>query len=94
MDIVRKLDPIVSQYNGAAGTPEGQRVVSLDPAELRELVPHAVSSVRRKLRPDDEEDTDVLGVNTHELFYLLLRAVQNLDKRLSYLEASKLTSGK
>jgi hypothetical protein len=89
MEIIRILQPIVSEYNGKAGTPEGGRVVSLDPAKLRELVPHAVSSTRMKLTADDAEETDVLGVNTHELFYHMLVAIQQIERRIAQLEPQK-----
>jgi hypothetical protein len=88
INIVRKLAPIVAQYNGRGGTPEGARVVSFDAEKLRELIPQAVSSTRGKLDADGEE-TDILGINTHEIFFHLLRAVQNIDRRLMDLEASR-----
>jgi hypothetical protein len=86
MEIIRRLDPIVAEYNGKAGTPRGARVVSFDAAKLREILPQAVSSARGKLDPEDEQETDILGVNTHEIFYHMLRAVQQIDNRLSELE--------
>lgn len=86
IEVIRKLEPIVSEYNGLGGTPEGERVVSFDAAKLRKLVPPCVSSVRGKLRKDDAEETDLLGVNTHELFFHLIRAVQDIDRRLQAAE--------
>jgi hypothetical protein len=85
MNVIRALDPIVAEYNGKGQTPEGTRVVSFDAARLREIVPQAVSSVRGKLNPDDAEETDLLGVNTHEIFYHMLRAIQYLDREVSEL---------
>jgi hypothetical protein len=89
MEIIRKLQPVVSEYNGKAGTPEGGRVVSLDPVKLREVVPHAVSSVKMKLSADDEEETDVLGVNNHEVIYHMLLAIQQIDKHLTEMAKGK-----
>src|SRR5215471_18409773 len=86
MEVIRRLDPIVAEYNGAGGTPEGSRVLSFDAEKLREIVPHAVSSVRGKLHPEDEEETDLLGVNTHEIFYHMLRAIQQLDAEIQALK--------
>jgi hypothetical protein len=86
MEIIRKLQPIVSEYNGKAGTPEGGRVVSLDPAKLREVIPHAVSSVRGKLDEDGAE-TDILGVNTHEIIYQMLLAIKQIDLAVEQLAA-------
>ena len=81
LDIINALEPIVSQYNGKAQTPEGARVVSLDPAKLRQILPYAVSSARGKLDPEDAEETDILGVNTHEILYHLVLAVQQLSRK-------------
>jgi len=87
IDIIRRLDPIVAEYNGKGGTPEGQRVVSFDAEKLSSLVPSCVTSVKTKLDPGDEQESDLLGVNIHELFFHLLRAAQQLDSRLAKLEA-------
>ena len=85
MGIIRRLEPIVAEYNGKGSTPSGGRVVSLDPVQLREVVPHAVSSTRMKLNADDEEETDVLGVNTHEIIYHLLLAIKQIDLTVQQL---------
>jgi hypothetical protein len=85
IDVIRKLDPIVAEYNGLGGTPEGHRVVSFDAQELRKIVPQCVSGVRGKLRATDANETDLLGINTHELFFHLIRAVQDIDRRLTQL---------
>jgi hypothetical protein len=84
--VIRKLDPIVAEYNGKAGTPAGARVVSFDAEKLREIVPPAVSSMRGKLNPEDSEETDLLGVNTHEIFFHMLRAIQYLDRQVEELK--------
>jgi hypothetical protein len=89
IDVIRKLDPIVAEYNGKAGTPEGARVVSFDAHKLREIVPPAVSSARSKLNPDDAEDTDLLGINTHEIFFHMLRAIQYLDRQVEELKRGR-----
>jgi len=78
--VIQQLEPMVAEYNGKAKTPAGTRVVSLDPEKLRAILPHAVSSVHVKLDPADATETDVLGVNTHEILYHLILAVQQLAK--------------
>ncbi|PWT72782.1 MAG: hypothetical protein C5B60_09180 [Chloroflexi bacterium] len=83
MDVIRKVEPIVGEYNGKAGTPEGTRVVSFDPEKLREICPGAVSSARKKI---DDQETDVLCVNMHELIMNMLCGLQQIDTRLSKLE--------
>jgi hypothetical protein len=86
LTIVDRLTPIVAEYNGKAGTPEGTRVVSFEPKRLREVLPYAVSSITGKLDPDDEEETEILGVNTHEILFHVILAVQQLARRIAQLE--------
>lgn len=83
LEVIRALEPIEAEYNGSANTPEGSRVVSFHPEHLRKILPGAVSSVRGKLRDVDEEETDILGVNTHEILHHLVLAVQQLDRTIS-----------
>jgi hypothetical protein len=39
------------------------------------------------VEPEDTEEVDVDGINTHEIFFHLLQAVKQIDKRLQRLEA-------
>jgi hypothetical protein len=89
LEIVNQLEPIVAEYNGKAHTPDGGRVVSFEPKQLREILPHAVSSTMGKLDPDDSEETEILGVNTHEILFHLILAVQQLNRHLQALEGRK-----
>jgi hypothetical protein len=86
MDLIRKLDPIVAEYNGRGGTPAGTRVVGFDAAKLREILPQAVFSHRGKLDPTDKEETDILGFNPHEIFFHMLLAIQQMDRELTELK--------
>jgi hypothetical protein len=86
LGIVSQLVPIVAEYNGKAHTPAGSRVVSFEPQELRKILPHAVSSTTGKLDPDDEHETDIMGVNTHEVLFHLILAAQQLARRLEAVE--------
>jgi hypothetical protein len=45
--------------------------------------------VRAKLNPDDEEETDVLAVNTHEVIYHMLIALQQIDQHLTHQAKGK-----
>lgn len=86
MEVIRRLDPIVAEYNGLAGTLEGDRVVGFIAQDLQKIVPQCVSSAKQKLNRNDAGLTDVLGVNTHEIFFHMLRAVQRLDERVTRME--------
>lgn len=81
LSILSQLHPIEGEYNGLGGTREGERVVGVMAQELQRLLPGCVMSVRGKLRKDDAEETDLLYVNTQELIYQMLLAIQQLYGR-------------
>ena len=81
--IINQLKPTEAEYNGAAGTQPGSRVVSLDPREVREVLPHTVTAHRGRLNPEDPEETEILHFNPHEVLFHLILAVQQLSKRLA-----------
>lgn len=89
IEVIRRLEPTVAEYNGKCGTPKGGRVVSFEAEKLREILPQAVSIVRGKIEPGDKEETEILGINTHEIFFHMLRAIQQIDARLLQLESNK-----
>jgi hypothetical protein len=82
LDVIRRMPrPIVGEYNGLGGTPKGTRVVSFDLEELRKILPHTVGSHRGKLREEDEDETDLLDFNSHEILMHLVLAVQQLAEK-------------
>jgi hypothetical protein len=83
LDVIRQIEPIEAEYNGCAQTPEGSRVVSFDPDKLVKVLPGCVSKVRAKLREEDEEETDIGCVNTHEIMHHLVLAVQQLERMVT-----------
>lgn len=85
LSVLSQLHPIEGEYNGLGGTREGERVVGVMAQELRRLLPGCVMSVRGKLRKDDAEETDLLYVNTQELIYQMLLAIQQLYGRSEML---------
>jgi hypothetical protein len=83
LPIINQLKPLQAEYNGLGNTPEGARIVSVDAAEIRKILPHTVTSHPGKLRPDDENDTDILAFNPHEVLFHLILAVQQLSARIN-----------
>jgi hypothetical protein len=86
LPVIDRLTPTEAEYNGLGGTPDGMRVVSIRAQEAVEVLPHTVTEIRTKLRPEDGEETPLLHFNSHELTYHLLLAVQQLHRRLAELE--------
>lgn len=82
LDIIRRIEPLVAEYNGLANTPEGARVVSVDTTKIEQILPHTVSKYKGKLRSGDQDETDIYGFNPHEILFHLILAVQQLAKKL------------
>jgi hypothetical protein len=88
LDIIQRLRPIECEYNGLGGfrQQEGQHILSFIAQEVREVLPGAVSSHRGKLHEDDEEETDILDFNMHEVLVHMVLATQQIGKRLKAIE--------
>jgi len=86
LPLITQLRPITAKWNGLAGTREGQRVVSVIAQELQAVIPDAVSPYRAKLRPEDEEDVELLSVDSMAITAHLILAIQQLTQRLKTLE--------
>jgi len=82
LEIIKRLRPIEAEFNGLGGTQEGQRLLGFIAQEIREVLPGTVGSRRGKLHPDDEEETDILDFNLHEVLIHLVLAVKQLAARV------------
>lgn len=90
LETLLALRPVTYRYNGLAmtGNATDREYVGLVAEEAREVAPDLVRSTPMKLRPEDDEESDVLGVDAHGLTYLLINAVRTLHERLERLEAA------
>jgi hypothetical protein len=82
LEIIQQIRPVQAEYNGLNNTPKGARVVSVVVEDLKKILPHCVPSGKGKLRETDEEETEILGFNPHEIFFHLILAVQQLAEKL------------
>lgn len=92
-DLVKHVNPVHFEYNGLAGMPEGDGGVGVIAQEVQEFAPQMVYTVARKMRPDDEMDTDILEYQGNELQYALVNALKEAMARIEELE-KKITKGK
>ena len=88
LEVIGKLRPIEAEYNGLGGTPKDERVVSFIAQEIQTVLPGTVSKSLGKLSPEDLEDTEILGVNIHEVLMHLVLAVKQLKEKVEALEAA------
>lgn len=87
LPIVNQIQPVEFEYNGLAGYEKGKRSVSVIAQELQKILPGAVHPYRGKLRPEDEEESEILSVDPFEMLLHSILAIQELEKRLKALEA-------
>ena len=91
LDIIAQLRPIEAEYNGLAGTPEGTRVVGFIAQELQAILPGTVDSHPGKLREEDLEEVEILGVNIHEVLMHAILAIKQLKAKVEALELAAAT---
>src|SRR6516165_2424083 len=79
LEAVRKLEPIRYRYNGLTGILDTETVYhGLAAEDAREVMPEMVSTLLQKLREDDEDEVEVLHVNSTALVFALVNAVKEL----------------
>jgi hypothetical protein len=89
LPVIDQLRPVEFEWNGLAGHRVGRRAVAVVAQELRDILPECVYPVRTKLRPEDDEPSDVLCYEPTEIVMHLVLAVQQLSARLKQLEGKK-----
>jgi hypothetical protein len=78
LPIINALHAVEAEYNGLGGMRAGQRVVGFLAEEIRDVLPHTVGTFRAKLHAGDDQDTELLDFNLHEVLIHLILAVQQL----------------
>ena len=86
---IERLRPVTAEWNGLAGTSEGKRLTSVIAQELQAVIPDAVSPYRAKLRPEDNEEVELLGLEPMAIISHLILAVQQLARRVEELEIGR-----
>jgi hypothetical protein len=82
------LHPIAFFYNGKGGTTDdGRQCYGYDASAVQQALPECVSVRRGKLDERDDEDTDILTLDTSNFTLALINAVKELAARVAALEA-------
>ena len=82
-----QINPINYDYNGLAGFTKGKGGVGIIAQEIANILPDSVNSYPAKLNQDDEEETDILNFNGHELIYVLINSIKELKAELDELKS-------
>jgi hypothetical protein len=88
--VILKLRPTHYTLNGLYGGTEGAECVGFRAQELQEIAPDLVFSLPARAHPDreDEPEEDVLGVDTSNITYMTINAIQELHARIEALETA------
>jgi hypothetical protein len=89
LDAILALEPISFFYNGKGGTTDdGRRCYGYDASAVQAALPECVGTRRGKLAKEDEEDTDILTLDTSNFTLALINAVKELAARVVALEGA------
>lgn len=84
------LDPVTFKFNGKAGTSDDNKIrIGLIAQDLQKVFPELIHPQSRKLNPEDEEETEVLTVDSKPLTFVLMNAIKELSARIDKLEKQK-----
>ncbi len=74
-----QIQPVWYEYNGKAGTPQGEKYVGVIAQELQKVAPYMVSDWKY-VDPQTGQTTTYLGVDNGAMTYMLINAVKELAR--------------
>lgn len=91
LEDILKLQPVEFEYNGKAGTINNQTAVSLIAQDTVAAIPDTRLFKTHKIRlndidDEDEPEADVYSFNPHELFFMFINTIKELNTRIEELE--------
>jgi hypothetical protein len=90
LNVVERINPVRYKWNGLWRLPnDGVENVSVIAQELEAVAPYAVAKERDKLYTGGPE-TDVAHIHPEALIYVLINAVQQMEKRVRKLREETL----
>jgi len=87
LDVLKKIHPVSYQLNGLAGTPKGQKGISIIAQEMLPVAPYTIETYKAKLHPEDAEMTELYRFEASALTFVLINSVKELDARVKAVEA-------
>ena len=76
----------IFDFNGKGGHPAETNKVGIIAQEMINIFPDTIGTFNAKLNEDDEEDTELLGYDGHEITFALINAVKELNDKITDLE--------
>ena len=76
----------IFDFNGKGGHPAETNKVGIIAQEMINIFPDTIGTFNAKLNEDDEEETELLGYDGHEITFALINAVKELNDKITDLE--------
>jgi hypothetical protein len=90
LDKIIQLKPVVFKYNGKGEIADnGDDNIGLIAQDVQKVAPEMIFSRWTKLNPEDEKETELLNYNFHNVLFMFINAIKELNARLEKLEKSK-----
>ena len=87
LDKIIQLKPVFYKYNGKGGIADnGGENVGLIAQDVQKAVPEMVFSKWKKLNSDDEEETELLNYDFHNVLFMFINAFKELNAKVENLE--------
>ena len=93
LDKLLRINPVRFKYknvDGAYGCTKEQ--VGVLAQQIKPIFPYMIDAVKGKINPDDEEETELLTMNSSALPFVIINAIKELNNRLESLEKSSTNS--
>lgn len=86
IEAIRKLRIVKFQFNGKGNTSKDLESIGVIAQEAKDVLPEAVNAYSAKFNEEDEFETEILSFNGSSLFYKMVNAIKDIDKRLAAIE--------
>jgi hypothetical protein len=89
LDKIIQFNPVVYKYNGKGGILDnGNENVGLIAQDVQRTAPEMVFSKWRKLNSEDENETELLNYDFHNILFMFINACKELNTKIENLEKS------
>lgn len=86
LEKIKTMNPVNYTFNGLGNTIKGQKDVGFIAQEIEKIAPYLVTKTNEKLHPSDEQETELLNLNSMGFIPILVNAVKHLSLKIDTLE--------
>jgi len=80
LDIIRQTNFVEYHYNDLSDIKSGKKYYGVLAQEMQDVLPTTVGKAKKRLRPNDQHETEILMFNPNDLIYSGLNAIKELDE--------------